>query len=171
MDAVSNAAAPRRSSARSFAPCSCRNTAHAGCAACDLNVRAELSKLRHMQKSPLKNGLPKFADACRLQNRCHQKSLCVGRIAGIRRGRNRKQRQKLSHCCRSRMRSAFRRNFAARLAKTLDHRQQQPCVAAQKLCLAAAACCHAEIRRRLNPVGKNRIRRAVQTAYAANLKA
>ena len=38
-------------------------------------------------------------------------------------------------------------------------------------CGAAAACCHAEIRRRLNPVGKNRIRRAVQTAYAANLKA
>ena len=56
MDAVSNAAAPRRSSAQSFAPCSCR-TAHAGCAACDLNVRAELSKLRHVQKAPLKNGL------------------------------------------------------------------------------------------------------------------
>ena len=142
MDAVSNAAAPRRSSARSFAPCSCR-TAHAGCAACDLNVRAELSKLRHVQKAPLKNGLPKLAAACRLQNRCHQKRLCVGRKAGIRRGRNRKQRQKPSTASKH---DTVRvcGNFAARLAKTLNHRQQQPCVAAQKLCLAAAACCHAE---------------------------
>ena len=144
--------------------------AHAGCAACDLNVRAELSKLRHVQKAPLKNGLPKLAAACRLQNRCHQKRLCVGRKAGIRRGRNRKQRQKPSTASKH---DTVRvcGNFAARLAKTLNHRQQQPCVAAQKLCLAAAACCHAEIRRRLNPVGKNRICRAVQTAYAANLKA